>query len=107
VDLPGHLNALLEKIISNAAMAVSGMAQAYVASLAKQEGRGRQEKRIALTMFGVTTPGVTLACEKLAEYKDEQSGEPLYETVVFHCTGAGGRSMERLIREKVGTLSFT
>lgn len=54
-------------------------------------------------MFGVTTPGVNLACEKLAKLKDPATGEALYEPVVFHCTGSGGRSMERFITEKVGT----
>jgi uncharacterized protein (UPF0261 family) len=42
-------------------------------------------------MFGVTTPCVTRAREVL-----EQRG---YEALVFHATGTGGRSMERLMQD--------
>ena len=41
-------------------------------------------------MFGVTTPCVTVARERL-----EALG---YEVLVFHATGSGGRAMEALIR---------
>ncbi len=47
--------------------------------------------RIAMTMYGTTTKGVSRA--RLAA---ERKG---YETVVFHASGAGGRSMERFITE--------
>ena len=40
-------------------------------------------------MFGVTTPCVTAARERLEELG--------YEVLVFHATGTGGRSMEALI----------
>jgi uncharacterized protein (UPF0261 family) len=43
---------------------------------------------IAASMFGVTTPAVTRARERL-----EQLG---YEVLVFHATGTGGQSMEAL-----------
>jgi uncharacterized protein (UPF0261 family) len=43
---------------------------------------------IGATMFGVTTPCVTTA----REYLEEQG----YEVVVFHATGAGGKSLEAL-----------
>ena len=42
-------------------------------------------------MFGVTTPCVTVARARLEAFG--------YEVVVFHATGTGGRSMERLIRD--------
>ncbi len=45
---------------------------------------------IAATMFGVTTPCVTRARQRL-----EAAG---YEVLVFHATGTGGRSMESLVR---------
>src|SRR5437763_11537343 len=45
---------------------------------------------IGATMFGVTTPCVTRARERL-----EAAG---YEVLVFHATGTGGRAMEKLVR---------
>jgi uncharacterized protein (UPF0261 family) len=101
VDFPGRMNGLSEVVLRNAAAAVSGMARAYweaqktsgsESEAAEGARGGKKKKRIALSMFGVTTPAVTRACELLGEE---------YETVVFHCTGAGGKSMERLIQEKV------
>jgi uncharacterized protein (UPF0261 family) len=83
VDISG-MNGLLRRMISNAAAAISGMVNAE----AIEEVHTRP--MIAATMFGVTTPCVTRARELL-----EREG---YEVLVFHCTGAGGRSMEELIR---------
>jgi uncharacterized protein (UPF0261 family) len=48
--------------------------------------RGADRPLIGASMFGVTTPSVTTARERL-----EQLG---YEVLVFHATGAGGQSME-------------
>ena len=45
---------------------------------------------IGATMFGVTTPCVTRARERLEELG--------YEVLVFHATGAGGQSLEALVR---------
>src|SRR5436309_3330801 len=45
---------------------------------------------IGATMFGVTTPCVTRARERLEELG--------YEVLVFHQTGTGGESMEELMR---------
>ena len=45
---------------------------------------------IVASMFGVTTPCVTTARERLEELG--------YEVLVFHQTGAGGGSMEKLIK---------
>src|SRR5947209_11694749 len=42
-------------------------------------------------MFGVTTPCVTTARERLEELG--------YEVLVFHATGSGGRSMEALAKD--------
>ena len=42
-------------------------------------------------MFGVTTPCVDIA----REFLEEQG----YEVLVFHATGTGGKTMERLIEE--------
>ena len=52
-------------------------------------GRDRaQARRSRPRMFGVTTPAVTRAREKLEELG--------YEVLVFHATGTGGQSMEAL-----------
>jgi uncharacterized protein (UPF0261 family) len=61
------------------------MAQAYEAFQPAQESR----PLVTASMFGVTTPCVTTARAWL-----ERHG---YEVLVFHATGAGGRSMEALI----------
>src|SRR5207244_3005831 len=49
-----------------------------------------ERQLIGATMFGVTTPCVTAARERL-----EALG---YEVLVFHATGTGGRAMEGLVR---------
>jgi uncharacterized protein (UPF0261 family) len=80
VDVAG-LNAISRQVIGNAAHAAAGMAKNRVAaSAADRPGLG-------LTMFGVTTECVTQVREAL---------ERDYETFVFHATGVGGQSMEKL-----------
>lgn len=88
-DVAG-LNSLLENILSNAAGAIVGMAKAYRDS----QSRGEQatKKRIGITMFGVTTPCVDTIRKHLTSSYDA-------EVFVFHATGHGGRTFERLIRE--------
>jgi uncharacterized protein (UPF0261 family) len=83
VDISG-LNRISERILSNAAGAIAGMAKVAVA-----EG-GEGKPLIGATMFGVTTPSVTRARERLEELG--------YEVLVFHATGTGGQSMEALAR---------
>jgi uncharacterized protein (UPF0261 family) len=85
VDVAG-INGLSEKILGNAAAAIAGMARADAAFVSRIEPR----PLIGATMFGVTTPCVTLARELL-----EAKG---YEVLVFHATGAGGQSMEALMK---------
>ena len=82
VDLAG-LNRFTRAALSNAAHALAGMVRAPRADVA------RPLPVIAATMFGVTTPCVDAARGVL-----EAKG---FEVVVFHATGAGGRSMEALI----------
>lgn len=83
VDIAG-VNAVSERVLSNAAAAVAAMAGV--------EPAPRDDRpRIGATMFGVTTPCVTAARERL-----EQLG---YEVLVFHATGSGGRSLEALARD--------
>lgn len=84
VDIAG-INQISERILANAAGAIAGMARAYEALKPAADTR----PLITASMFGVTTPCVTAAREWL-----ERHG---YEVLVFHATGAGGRSMEALI----------
>ncbi len=83
VDISG-INSISEKILTNAAAAIAGMAQASANFKPSTEGK----PLIGATMFGVTTPAVTEARSLL-----EAQG---YEVLVFHATGTGGQSMEAL-----------
>lgn len=83
VDVSG-LNRISTKIMGNAAAALAGMVGAPpVAESADSK------PLVGASMFGVTTPCVTRARERL-----EGLG---YEVLVFHMTGAGGRTLESLI----------
>lgn len=93
VDVAG-INSILKQILSNAAGAICGMAVAYAAQ--KNDPEAVKGKRIALTMFGVTTPAIDNIRKILTSTPHEVSS---YELYVFHATGSGGRAMERLIEE--------
>jgi uncharacterized protein (UPF0261 family) len=80
VDVAG-LNAISRKVIGNAAHAVAGMAMNTVAE-APSDKPG-----LGMTMFGVTTACVTQVRAAL---------EASHEIYVFHATGIGGQSMEKL-----------
>ena len=81
VDISG-INQISSQILTNAAGAIAGMATA-----AAPEGTG-ERPLVGATMFGVTTPCVTAARERLEELG--------YEVLVFHATGTGGQSFEAL-----------
>jgi uncharacterized protein (UPF0261 family) len=81
VDISG-VNSISARIMTNAAAAIAGMAGATPPEL-------EHRPLVGATMFGVTTPCVTRARERL-----ETLG---YEVLVFHATGTGGRSMEALV----------
>jgi uncharacterized protein (UPF0261 family) len=85
VDISG-LNRILERILDNAAAAIAGMAIGYASARVVESDK----PVIGATMFGVTTDAVTTARRWL-----EDRG---YEVLVFHATGAGGMSMEALMR---------
>ena len=92
-DVAG-LNAISRRVIGNAAHAAAGMAlHAVPAGQADKPGVG-------LTMFGVTTACVTTVREAL---------EAEYEPYVFHATGTGGQSMEKLAESGLlaGTVDAT
>jgi uncharacterized protein (UPF0261 family) len=82
VDISG-VNRVSARIMANAAGAIAGMVGAEVPQLA-------DKPLVGASMFGVTTPCVTRARERLEEHG--------YEVLVFHATGAGGKSMEALAR---------
>lgn len=84
VDISG-LNRLSRLMITKAAGAVLGMASAEVTA---ETSSGPM---IATSMFGNTTECVDV-CRGILE----NSG---YEVLVFHSTGAGGMTMESLIRD--------
>src|SRR4051795_11833248 len=83
-DIAG-LNRISKLVLSNAAHAAAGMARGYEATRSHAEA---SKPLIAVSMFGVTTPGVMRIRERL-----EQSG---FEVVTFHAVGEGA-GMEHLI----------
>lgn len=93
VDVNG-LNRISRTIFSRAAGAICGMVSASVSS---DEAR----PVIVASMFGNTTKCVNAAIPLL-----EAAG---YEVLVFHATGAGGRTMESLIESGMvaGVLDIT
>jgi uncharacterized protein (UPF0261 family) len=94
VDIAG-INAISARILTNAAGAIVGMAGAEPPPLAGDR------PLVGATMFGVTTPAVTRARERLEELG--------YEVLVFHATGTGGRSLEALAADGqlAGVLDLT
>lgn len=85
VDIAG-LNRVSRAVLARAAGAVGGMLEAVAKSV-----EGGEQPVVAATMFGNTTPCVQ-ACAALLEARG-------YETIVFHATGTGGRTMEALISQ--------
>jgi uncharacterized protein (UPF0261 family) len=78
-DMAG-LNRISRVILANAA-------QAIVAMASRPQEAADGKPAIGLTMFGVTTSCVTQIVEQL------KGG---YDCLVFHATGTGGRTMEKL-----------
>lgn len=57
-DVAG-LNQVLRDILSNAGAAISAMAKSYSTRQSSRESKeAKPTKRVGITMFGVTTPGV-------------------------------------------------
>lgn len=87
-DVQG-LNSISRAVLSNGANAIVGMVKAR---LDQREPKERAASAgllpVGITMFGVTTPAV----QKIAaDLRDD------FECLVFHATGVGGRSMEKLV----------
>jgi uncharacterized protein (UPF0261 family) len=83
-DIAG-LNPLLRAVIANSAAAMAGMVTRPPLPVTDVR------RAIGASMFGVTTPCVTEARRLL----DERG----FETLVFHMTGVGGKTLEQLIRD--------
>jgi uncharacterized protein (UPF0261 family) len=80
-DVSG-INRISEKVLANAAHALGGM----IAHARPDSGTTRPA--LGLTMFGVTTTCVQAVTAQLQD---------LYDCLVFHATGTGGQSMEKLV----------
>jgi len=94
VDVAG-LNRISRRVFANAAGAIVGMVETEV------EEDLADKPLISASMFGNTTQAVDQSRVLM-----EKAG---YEVLVFHCTGAGGRTMEGLIDEGLieGVLDIT
>lgn len=79
-DVAG-INRISANVLANAAHALAGMI-----GFKPEEDRSRLPA-IGLTMFGVTTPCVQAVTKAL---------QTRYDCLVFHATGTGGQSMEKL-----------
>ncbi len=79
-DVAG-LNRISRVVLGNAAHAIAGMAMHKVPDATARPA-------IGLTMFGVTTSCVTQIVSRL----DQE-----FDCLVFHATGTGGQSMEKLV----------
>ena len=94
VDVAG-LNRISREIYTNAAGAIAGMVQA------KRPESAGERPLVAASMFGNTT-----ACIDRARASLDSAG---WEALVFHATGSGGRTMQRLAAEGLlaGLLDLT
>lgn len=93
VDVAG-LNNVSRRVLSNAAHAMAGMVSHTISQTAAKT-------TIGMTMFGVTTPCVSMIRSALEERGNE--------CLVFHATGTGGRAMEQLVESGLihGVLDIT
>ncbi len=80
-DVQG-LNRISRTVLANAAHALAGMVAHPVPEAAASK------PAVGITMFGVTTTCVQQVTEKLGD---------AYDALVFHATGTGGQSMEKLV----------
>lgn len=80
-DIAG-LNRISRKVLANAAFSVAGMVSN------KAPASAETRPALGLTMFGVTTPCVQAIVSSLSS---------VYDCLVFHATGTGGQSFEKLV----------
>jgi uncharacterized protein (UPF0261 family) len=93
VDVSG-INRISRDVFARAAACICGMIEAHIPV-------GEDKPLLCASMFGNTTPAVEAAKQILASH--------YYETLVFHCTGNGGKTMESLIESGriAGVLDIT
>jgi len=96
VDVAG-INRISRLVLGNAAAAMAGMVGAQENAVPQPDDR----PLVAASMFGVTTQAVETARAHLTGLG--------YEVLVFHATGAGGRSLEALAEARLlsGVLDLT
>ena len=82
-DMTG-LNWISRRVLGNAAHAVAGMMLHSIPEV------GAKRLALGLTMFGVTTACVQQISQLLADR---------FDCIVFHATGTGGHSMEKLLED--------
>jgi uncharacterized protein (UPF0261 family) len=82
-DMAG-LNPISRRVLGNAAHAIAGM------MLHPVPETPAERPAVGLTMFGVTTVCVQQISRLLAER---------FDSIVFHATGTGGQSMEKLLQD--------
>lgn len=85
-DLAG-LNRISRLVLSNAAHGMAGMVRGRDQRSGDGDAGAIDRPAVGLTMFGVTTPCVRRVCEALQDR---------FDCLVFHATGTGGQSMEKL-----------
>ena len=90
-DVQG-LNAISRQVLGNGANALVGMVKARLTTRAAQGSAFAALPAVGLTMFGVTTPAVQQITAALRSD---------FECLVFHATGAGGQSMEKLVDSRL------
>jgi len=94
-DVSG-INRISQRVLGNAAHALAGM----MVYAPRPDRVADTRPAVALTMFGLTTPCVQAITKVLEER---------YDCLVFHATGTGGQSMEKLVESGMiaGVLDIT
>jgi uncharacterized protein (UPF0261 family) len=80
-DVAG-INKISARVLGNAAHSITGMVKFELPE------QSETKPAVGMTMFGVTTPCVDAVRSQL---------EDQYDCLVFHATGTGGQSMEKLL----------
>ena len=85
-DVQG-LNRISRRVLANGANALAGMVRSAEPTPRRPPHADDDRPGLGLTMFGVTTTAIQQVTARL---------ESRYDCLVFHATGVGGRSMEKL-----------
>jgi uncharacterized protein (UPF0261 family)/ABC-type branched-subunit amino acid transport system ATPase component len=85
-DVQG-INSISRQVLGNGAQALIGMVKSRLDESAARAPAATDLPAVGLSMFGVTTPCVQQIAAELSKQ---------WECLVFHATGVGGQSMEKL-----------